>query len=97
MIGFCKWGLCASWTRTKHPKFTGGVSRIHHVSFVVGEESGRAGLKLEIDSGTYDPEANDLGSDIPRNWMMHYLALPHLINSLNIGNHVDLQSNTYSI
>lgn len=43
----------------EHPEFTCGVSRILHVVFVAGEESGHAGLKAEVDVGLYDPEAND--------------------------------------
>lgn len=43
----------------EHLEFTGGVSRTHHVAFVAGEESGKAGLKVEIDARTYDPEGSD--------------------------------------
>lgn len=43
----------------KHPEFTSWVSRIRDAAFVAREESDRFGLKLEIDSGTYDPEASD--------------------------------------
>lgn len=43
----------------EHPEFTSGVSQIHHVAFVVKEEYARVGLKLEIDSRTYDPKASD--------------------------------------
>lgn len=32
-----------------HPEFTGGVHWIRHTAFVVGEEFGHAGLKVEID------------------------------------------------
>ncbi|CAH1431372.1 unnamed protein product [Lactuca virosa] len=39
------------------------VRRIPHVLFVVGEESSRAGLKVEIVVGTYDPGASDSRSN----------------------------------
>lgn len=43
----------------EHLKFTSTVSRVRHASFVAGDESGHNGLKAEIDSGSYDPNASD--------------------------------------
>lgn len=43
----------------EHPNFTGAMSRIRHAAFLVGEESGRNGLKAEVDSDSYDPNASD--------------------------------------
>ncbi|KAL7584393.1 hypothetical protein Lser_V15G42406 [Lactuca serriola] len=43
----------------EHPEFTGGISRIRHAAFVVGEESGWANLKAQVDAGTYDPSTSD--------------------------------------
>lgn len=43
----------------KNPDFTGGVSRICHAAIMVGEESNHIGLKVGIDSMTYDPKASD--------------------------------------
>lgn len=34
----------------EHPKSMGAASWIHHATFMVGEEVGRAGLKSEIDA-----------------------------------------------
>lgn len=42
-----------------YTKFTCGVSWIRHVAFDAGEESGHVGLKVEVDVGTYDQEANN--------------------------------------
>lgn len=44
-------------------EFSNGVRRIPHVLFVVGEEFGRADLKVEIFVGTYDPSASDSRSN----------------------------------
>ncbi|XP_023731545.2 uncharacterized protein LOC111879323 [Lactuca sativa] len=52
----------------EHPEFTGGISRIRHVAFVVGEESGWENLKAQVDVGTYDPSASD-------SWSSHSSAL----------------------
>lgn len=46
----------------EHPEFIGRVSRIFHVVFVAREEFSHARLKVEIDSGTYDPKASDYRS-----------------------------------
>nr|KAJ0186289.1 hypothetical protein LSAT_V11C900462480 [Lactuca sativa] len=43
----------------EHPEFTGGISCIHHTTFVASEELGRVGLKAQVDTRTYDPFAND--------------------------------------
>lgn len=43
--------------------FTSEVSQIRHAAFVAREDSDRAGLKAEIDSVTYDPEASDSWSN----------------------------------
>ncbi|KAL7593516.1 hypothetical protein Lser_V15G33220 [Lactuca serriola] len=40
-------------------QFTGDISRIRHVAFVAGEDSGWASLKAQVDAGTYDPLASD--------------------------------------
>ena len=52
----------------KHPEFTGGISRIRHAAFVVGEESGWANLKAQVDARTYDPSAS-------HSWSSHTSAL----------------------
>lgn len=45
--------------RIEHPKFIGVVSRIRHVAFVTGEDSGRSALKAKVDSGSYNPNDSD--------------------------------------
>ncbi|KAL7614546.1 hypothetical protein Lser_V15G04891 [Lactuca serriola] len=52
----------------EHPEFTGGIRRIRHAAFVVGEESGWSNLKAQVDIRTYDPSASDSRSS-------HSLAL----------------------
>lgn len=51
--------VCVMDKLLEHPEFTCGVSRIHHATFVAGEESGWANLKAQVDAGTYDPSASD--------------------------------------
>lgn len=51
--------VCVMEKFIEHPEFIGGVIRIRHATFFVGEESGHAGLKAEVDVAMYDSEAND--------------------------------------
>lgn len=43
----------------EHPKFTIVVSRIRHAAFIASEESDSSGLKVEVDYGSYEPNASD--------------------------------------
>lgn len=47
----------------EHLEFTSAVSRIRYVAFVAAEESGRSGLKAEVDFGLYDPNVSDSQSN----------------------------------
>lgn len=47
----------------EHPEFISAVSWIWHAAFGVGKESDRSGLKAEVDSGSYNPNASDSWSN----------------------------------
>lgn len=51
--------VCIMDNLIEHLKFTIRFSQIRYAAFVVGEEFGHVGLKADIDSGAYDPEASD--------------------------------------
>lgn len=75
------WILCVEFVcimdkLMEHPKFTGNVSRIMHAVFVAGEEFGCSGLKAEVDSGFYDPNASDSRRAMLQDLMMLFMHSP---------------------
>ncbi|XP_023751348.1 uncharacterized protein LOC111899727 [Lactuca sativa] len=43
----------------EHPEFTCDIGQICHATYLVGEDSGWANLKAQVDAGTYDPSDSD--------------------------------------
>lgn len=67
----------------EHPEFTGTMSRIKHAMFVTGEESGRSGLKVEVDSSSYDLNTCDSRSS-------HTTSLNDTLLSFTTTDHASL-------
>nr|KAJ0223489.1 hypothetical protein LSAT_V11C200094980 [Lactuca sativa] len=51
--------VCVMDKLIEHPECARGISNIRHLVFFASEESVRAGLKAQVDDGTYDPFASD--------------------------------------
>lgn len=85
--------MCITGKLMEHPEFTGAMFQIRHVGFVAREESGRNVLKAEVDSDSYEPNANDSRSShtTSLNYALFVFATMDHASLLGLG-HLDMES-----